>query len=278
MSDQLSLHLEAALPRLPVSIRPMLARPAPAPFDSAEHLFEPSWGGERALAFVEPDLEAPPDRRRDVRILDAHGRDLGPVLPELHGLAGRVAARSVVLDGELVVVDADGRGDPVALAGRLAGGPGRPVAFLVFDVLYVDGRPLLALPLERRRAVLRGILTAGDEVVAVPAIAGEGRALFEAVSAQGIAGLTARELRGPYLPGVRSRLWRTVAAGPGPLPGYAGAATAADLPDLPDLPARSAGGPPATSPTDGAAVTVVPAGAPTAPVLALISRLPLEDR
>ena len=54
----------------------------------------------------------------------------------------------------------------------------------------------------------------GDEVVAVPAIATEGIALFEAAVAQGIAGILARQRSSPYLPGVRSRLWRFVAAAP----------------------------------------------------------------
>ena len=52
-----------------------------------------------------------------------------------------VAARSAVLDGELVVVDAAGRADADALAARLAGGAGRPVAFLAFDLIAAR-RPL----------------------------------------------------------------------------------------------------------------------------------------
>ena len=57
MRDQLSLRLEpeiAPLPNLPDGLRPMLARSIPEPFDSPDHLFEPSWGGLRALAFVGP--------------------------------------------------------------------------------------------------------------------------------------------------------------------------------------------------------------------------------
>ena len=54
MSDQLTLRLDPALPKLPAGLRPMLARPLPAPFDSAEHLFEPVWGGARALALIGP--------------------------------------------------------------------------------------------------------------------------------------------------------------------------------------------------------------------------------
>jgi hypothetical protein len=72
---------------------------------------------------------------------------------------------------------------------------------------------LLAMPLERRRDQLRHVLRPGDEVLAVPAIPGEGRALFAAVAAQGLAGVLARQRSSPYLPGVRSRLWRFVPAG-----------------------------------------------------------------
>ena len=242
MADQLSLRLEAdQLPDLP-DLRPMLARPLPAPFDSDEHLFEPRWGGERALAYVGPaDLPG----GGDVRIIDAAGQDVSAALPELAGLAVRVAARSAILDGELVVVDGSGRADQVALGRRLAGEPGRPAAFLAFDLLHLDGRSLLSQPLIRRREALKRVLRPGDEVVAVPAIATEGVALFEAAVAQGIAGIVARQRSSPYLPGVRSRLWRFVAATP------AGAGTPDPIPDA--------------------------EGPAAAPVLALISRLPFDE-
>ena len=81
----------------------------------------------------------------------------------------------------------------------------------------------------------------------MPAIAGEGRALHEAAAAQGIAGVMARQRSSPYLPGIKSRLWRfipTLAPGAVMLPvGDAGEAE-------------------------------VPTGA-SAPVVALIRRLPL---
>jgi hypothetical protein len=79
----------------------------------------------------------------------------------------------------------------------------------------------------------------------VPAIATEGVALFAAVVAQGVAGVLARERQSPYLPGVRSRLWRYIAA---------------------------------TS--DGVATDLEPAepiGSAAAPILALISRLPFDE-
>ena len=118
----------------------MWPTPRPEPFDSPDYLFEPTWGGHRVLAFVGPS-ERPGDG--EVRIVDPAGRDLADRLPELAGLAVRVAARSAVLDGELVVVDARGRADDDALRERLNGKPGRPVAYLVFDILHLDGRWLL---------------------------------------------------------------------------------------------------------------------------------------
>jgi bifunctional non-homologous end joining protein LigD len=246
MTDQLSLRLEASLPRLP-SLRPMLARPLPEPFDSSAHLFEPMWGGARALAFIGPAAEP---GLGEVRLVAEDGTE-GPAPLDLAGLAARIDARSAVLDGEVVVVDEIGRLDRDEMARRLAGEPGRPMSYLAFDLLDLDGRSLLNLPLDKRRAILRQVLRPGDEVVAVPAIASEGRALFEAVSGQGLFGIRARQRSSPYLPGVRSRLWRSVAVG-GEVGGTVGGSGAGQSAGDPDLPGR------------------------TERVLALIRRLPLD--
>jgi len=248
-SDQLTMALDAPLPRLPSGLRPMLPRPLPEPFDSEAHLFEPAWGGARALALI-----GPADRpgSGDVRLVAEDGTE-GPAPIDLAGLAARLQARSAILDGEIVVVDAAGRLDREAFESRLAGRPGRPLSYLAFDLLHLDGRSLLNLSLDRRRQLLRQVLRPGDEVVAVPAIAAEGRALYEAVTAQGLYGLRARQRTSPYLPGVRSRLWRIVpvegaeaAAGVSVEGGLPGDAPAYDEPDR------------------------------TAHVLALIRRLPLD--
>lgn len=248
MPDQLSMNLDARLPRLPASLLPMLARTVLEPFDSSAHLFEPNWGGVRALAFVEDDGSGRPMLDR---LLDEQGRNLSGLIPELAGIAALVAAESVVLDGEIVVVDHLGRGDRAALDARLRGEPGPTVAFLAFDLLYRDGRPLLAEPLERRREILRRLLRPGDEAIAVPAIAGEGRALHDAVEEAGIAGVTARVRRSPYLPGVRSRMWAFVPRG---AHGASRSLTRDQAAGIPDV-----------------------AGPARAPVLALIRRLPLDD-
>jgi bifunctional non-homologous end joining protein LigD len=249
MRDQLSLRLEpeiATLPNLPDGLRPMLPRPSLEPFDSATHLFEPSWGGLRAFAFIGPAEAA---GSGGVRIVDGSGREVGSMLPELGGMAVRLDARSAILDGELVAVDDAGRADEAELGRRIGGAPGRAVAYLAFDLLHLDGRSLLTMPLHRRRELLRKVLHPGDEVVAVPAIAAEGRALHAAAAAQGIAGVMARQRTSPYLAGITSRLWRFVPVAPVVATGARAAQATLALEDH----------------------------APTAaaPVLALISRLPL---
>jgi bifunctional non-homologous end joining protein LigD len=253
MPEQLDLSLETALPH-PGDVAPMWPVAAAEPFDSPDFLFEPTWGGHRVLVYVEPADRA---GGGEVRIVDPNGVELAGRIPELAGLAVRVAARSAVLDAELVVVDAQGRADDDALRERLAGLPGRPVACLVFDLLHLDGRWLLREPLEKRRATLRRVLRPGDEVVAVPAITGEGRALHAAVSEQGIAGILARRRTGPYLPGVRSRLWRAIPATP---VGGADAATAVER----------------AGPEPGPA-SELRAGTGTGPVVALFRRLPFAE-
>jgi bifunctional non-homologous end joining protein LigD len=259
MAEQLSLQLEPAMPRSG-DVAPMWPTALADPFDSPDWLFEPTWGGHRVLAFVEPGATA---GSGTVRVVDARGAEFGEQLPELAGLAVRVAGRSAVLDGELVVVDPLGRADDDALRERLSGRPGRPAAFLVFDLLHLDGRWLLGQTLDRRRAALRRVLRPGDEVVMVPAITGEGRALHAAVSAQGIAGVLARRRSSPYLPGVHSTLWRSILALP---PGESPAPDESAAPDEADVTGEPSAGGPGRAATTG-----------TAPVLAMFRRLPFPE-
>ena len=249
MTDQLSFGLDPALPRAS-AVAPMWPVPRREPFDSADHLFEPTWGGHRVLVFLEPG--------GGLRVVDAAGVDLAPRLPELAGLPALVGARSAVLDGELVAVDGRGRADDAALRTRLGGEAGRAVSLLTFDLLHHDGTWLLGRPLEARRALLHKVVADGDAALVVPVVAGEGKALYAAVAAQGIAGVLARARTSPYLPGVRSRLWRSIAVR-GAETGVAGAAGEGSSGD---------GAPPDE---DDLGRTV------TRPVLAVLRRLPLDD-
>jgi ATP-dependent DNA ligase len=240
--DQLSLSLTGDIARLPRTLRPMMPRSAESPFNSVEHIFEPNWGGRRALAFIEPGRPGKPS----LRLLDDTGRDLAPHLPELAYIADLVGDAPAILDGELVVPDRTGRMDREALDGRLADGQttGMSPVYLVFDLLWAGGRPLVAQPLVRRRERLARVVTPSPELIVVPGVVNDGLELHFAVAQQGLAGVMARHLRSPYMPGRHSDLWRWIPTEPGEVP----------LHLLPD-----------------------PAAALPRPVLALIQRLPFDD-
>jgi ATP-dependent DNA ligase len=242
VSDQLSLSLSGDVARLPRSLRPMLPKPADAAFDSDEHMFEPRWGGRRALAFIEPEGARGPR----LRLLDELGRDLAPHLPELAGIPDQVGSLPAILDGEIVIPDKAGRMDEDALVGRIADGlktDSTPV-YLVFDLLWAGGRPIIAQPLLKRREQLARIIRPSAELVVLPGVVREGMDLYFAVAQQGLRGVMARHLRSPYLPGRQSELWRSIATQPGEMPLH----VVAEPDDTP----------------------------PTRPVLSLIQRLPLE--
>jgi bifunctional non-homologous end joining protein LigD len=200
----------AAEPRLPVHIEPMLARIC-EPFDSPRHLFEIKWDGVRAMTYVEAGGHRMHGRRR---------RDLAGRYPELACLAA--LPDGTVLDGELVVLGADGRPDFRAVVGRENGTPARaaaaariqPVVYVVFDLLFLRHEPLLERPLQQRRERLQELLAAARLSVLSfsEGVVGTGRQWFAAAHERGLEGIVAKRLDAPYRPGERSDAWQKIKA------------------------------------------------------------------
>jgi bifunctional non-homologous end joining protein LigD len=197
---------------LPAALRPMLAVPRTAvPPDPGSWALEMKWDGVRALAYVE---------RGRVRLASRTGRDITAAYPELAGLGAATAHKQVLLDGEIVVFGEDGWPQFEALqprmhvtsaaqAARLAARS--PVTFLAFDLLQLDGRPLLDLPYADRRARLDGLHLAGPCWQAPPSFPGEDFRAVQAVSrTHGMEGVVAKRLDSRYLPGARSEHWQKI--------------------------------------------------------------------
>ncbi|WP_322746848.1 non-homologous end-joining DNA ligase [Cellulomonas sp. S1-8] len=182
----------------------MLATPAPAPAalpHGHEWVFEVKWDGVRVLADVHAG---------GVRLSSRNERDVTAAYPELAGLAG---LGDVVLDGEVVLLDA-GRPSFAALAERMhvrdarragALAAARPVTYLVFDVLRHDGHDLTSLPFTARRAVLDSLVLP-DHVQASP-LYDDGDDLWRVTAAHGLEGVVAKRRDAPYRPGRRSPDW-----------------------------------------------------------------------
>ena len=185
----------------------MQAASAEAPFSSVDYIFEVKWDGLRCLLFRDPHGK--------VHIHDRGFNDLTAVVPEVTAAASRVPPGSVI-DGEVVATDRDGRPDYHRLRQRLAGGAALreqiPVAYLAFDALYLEEKPLLKQPVTRRRARLQKSVEAGGHIFVPDHIEEDGVELFEACLERGLEGVVAKHKQSPYVPGQRSPFWLKVKA------------------------------------------------------------------
>jgi len=190
------------------SFSPMLAVRA-EPFDSPDHLFEVKWDGVRALACVEQGRW---------RMWGREPADYAHRYPELEGLC-RLPSGTLV-DGELAVLRG-GRADLNAILRRHAltsplkitlASRQSPVTYILFDLLYYRGRPLLDEPLSQRRTLLQGLLEQSPDprLAFSEGMLGAGQEFFEKVVAEGHEGIMAKHLASCYLPGRRVSAWRKI--------------------------------------------------------------------
>lgn len=193
------------------TVRPMLASLRRHPFDSPDHLYELKWDGIRALARVEGSRTT---------LTDRNGRDITEMFPELSEIAVQGKRNGTVLDGEIVCMDKEGRPSFPLLQERLNHRNGRTrtdranyraqANYIVFDVLYLNGMPVMNEPLHRRKALLHQYLSSSEVVQPCAYIEREGKAFFHATCQLGLEGIVAKEKSSLYTPGKRSSAWEKV--------------------------------------------------------------------
>ncbi|MEX1156461.1 MAG: DNA ligase D [Chloroflexota bacterium] len=207
---------------LPDFLPPMLATQVDGAFDDPDWLFEIKWDGYRVEAVV---------RDGRARLWTRNRIDAATYFPDLAGPAGWIAAREAVVDGEVVALDPDGRPDFSLLQDRtglrgLEAATGRrsrdvvaptpderakiPLAYMVFDLLHVDGRSLLDVPLEERKSLLRRLMRPHPQVRYASHVVGEGEAFMRAAAERGLEGVVAKRRASRYEPGKRSPDWLKV--------------------------------------------------------------------
>ena len=191
----------------PDRIPPMLARSGDLPHDEEAYGFEVKWDGIRTVLFC------------DHGHLHLQGRnfsDFTPRYPEVRELARELGARRLVLDGEVVAFDDEGRPSFERLQARmhLASDSAvkrrmrdTPVTYVIFDLLYLEGRSTMPLPYEDRREVLEALELEGPAWRTPAYHHGEGTALLKATRELGIEGVVAKRLDSPYEPGRRTSGW-----------------------------------------------------------------------
>jgi bifunctional non-homologous end joining protein LigD len=187
----------AAKRPMPTVIHPMLATSIEKPFDDPQWLFEIKWDGYRAVSFIENHKH---------RLVSRNQNDLTAQYPELHELAKFLKTGVVILDGEIVALDEQGRASFSLMqqrtglrehGRRAAPRPDIPVIYYVFDVIYLGGYDLRRVSLEERRQVLQELIVAGGPL-RVSDYFPQGTALFKAAKENGLEGIIAKRRSSCY--------------------------------------------------------------------------------
>jgi len=187
---------DAPLKPRPQDIKPMLATLVKEPFDHPDWLFEVKWDGYRAIAEIQDGKVSLYSRNHIVL-----NQKFSPVTEALQKFGF-----DAVLDGEIVVVDEQGRPDFQMLQNYQKSGRGYLI-YYVFDLLYCRGHDLLNLPLLKRKDLLKKILPAGQHIKFSDYVWKEGVLFFQVVKEKGLEGIVAKHSQSPYRMGKRSRQW-----------------------------------------------------------------------
>ena len=164
---------------------------------------ELKWDGIRAQVRLE---------RGRVTLRTRPGSDATSEFPELAPIGEAVRGHRVILDAELVRLDADGHPDFAAVAARLGGhrhaAADSGIVLQVFDLLHLDGRTTRTLPYRERRELLAELAEQlPSQLARVPRTFTIDEGLVQATLDLGLEGVVAKRLDQPYRPGRRDGTW-----------------------------------------------------------------------
>ncbi|MEK6275288.1 MAG: DNA ligase D [Actinomycetota bacterium] len=182
--------------RKPRRYRPMFATLAADVPRGEGWLFEIKFDGYRIIASVaggEPDLRSRKDQDYTKRFENVSKE-----------LVKALKTPDCVVDGEVCALDDEGR---PSFSAMQQGRSETPIVYYLFDLLEVEGEPIVDLPLEKRRKRLEKLLDKRNRTVRFSESFDDGQALFDAAEKQGLEGVMAKRLGSRYLPGKRSRDW-----------------------------------------------------------------------
>lgn len=187
------------------NISPMLLYET-QPFDDKDYIYELKLDGTRCLAYIDA---------KSVNLRNKRNKDVTAIYPELAEM-NKCVKKRVILDGELVVLDKDGKPDFYALQRRSLmadsfkiglSARNAPVQFVAYDIIYFDGQDLTDKPLTERKAILSKAVKEGYNLSVSRYIEEMGTAFFEIAKAQELEGIVAKRKGGLYHIGKRTRDW-----------------------------------------------------------------------
>ncbi len=181
---------------MPENVYPMLATLADEPFNNDEWLFEIKWDGYRAVTYLKDGKAKLLSRNQS-----AFTQKYFPVTEALQSLDF-----NAVLDGEIIAIDENNLAN-FQLLQNWQNTPAQLQLF-VFDILWLEGYDVTAIPLIHRKDLLRKILPQDHEIIKYSDhIAGEGKNFFDAAAKQGLEGIMAKKSNSLYKLNSRSESW-----------------------------------------------------------------------
>ncbi|AWH51707.1 DNA ligase D [Stenotrophomonas sp. ESTM1D_MKCIP4_1] len=182
----------------PRDFRPQLTDHRDTAPDGDRWLHEIKWDGYRLLA----DLH-----EGEVKLRSRNGLDWTADFPEVVQAVRALPVRDARLDGELVVLDAQGRSDFAALQRVIDGSSKQPLRYIAFDLPGVAGVDISCAPLRERKALLKDLIGPEPGTLAFSEhVVDHGPAVFAASGEAGYEGIVSKQVDAPYV-NARARSW-----------------------------------------------------------------------
>ena len=180
-------------------VEPMKAKLVAKPPATGDWIYELKFDGIRLIGIK---------RDEKISLLSRNRNELTERFPEIVEATKILPVRECVIDGEVVALDEEGRSSFQLLQAREMEGRRSPVYFYAFDLLQIDGKNLLSLPLEARKSVLEKLCAgSGDPIRYSGAIGGDAEQLLGEVKRRGLEGIIGKQRNSVYEPGRRSGAW-----------------------------------------------------------------------
>lgn len=180
----------------PWHVQPMLATLIDEPFSRQGWLFEIKWDGYRAIASKHKD---------QIELYSRNSLDFSQrYVPVTEAL--RTIKHDLILDGEIVVVDGEGKSHFEWLQGWTKA-PNGDLRYYAFDILWCDGRDVRGMPLAQRKTLLKTVLPKDGVIVYSDHIENDGLKLFKEMKNRGLEGMIAKRAGSPYREAVRGQDW-----------------------------------------------------------------------
>jgi bifunctional non-homologous end joining protein LigD len=177
------------------AVSPMMASVAKALPTGAEWSYEVKWDGYRAQAVKNGPT---------VSLASRNLKNITKQFPAVARAVAAAGAKAAVIDGEIVALDADGR--PSFQALHHSSTAGLSVVYYAFDLLHLNGRDLLHVPLDDRRDALRDVVGDSGVLLSDP-LPGSASQIEAAVRRLQLEGVVAKRRKSFYEPGRRSGAW-----------------------------------------------------------------------